>query len=49
MMTKEQFDAIWSDEELQQMGVTREEWYKVHLEEEAYTNAWADRVRFTFQ
>lgn len=47
MITREKFDEIWSDEELQQMGVTREEWYKVYLEEEAYTNAWSDRVRYT--
>ena len=47
-MTREKFDAIWSDEELAKLGVTREEWYQIHCEEEEHINNWANRVRFTF-
>jgi len=49
VMTKDKFNTIWSDEELKQMGVTRDEWYQIHCEEEEYTNEWANRVRFTFE
>ena len=47
-MTREKFDAIWSDEELVKLGLTREEWYQVCCEEDEYINNWADRVRYKF-
>ena len=44
MMTREEIGKIMSDEELLQMGMTREEWIESFLEEENYINNWAKRT-----
>jgi hypothetical protein len=44
MMTREEIGKIMSDEELHQMGMTREEWIESFLEEENYINNWANRT-----
>ena len=44
MMTREEIGKIMSDEELLQMGMTREEWIESFLEEENYINNWANRT-----
>jgi hypothetical protein len=44
IMTREEIGKIMSDEELLQMGMTREEWIESFLEEENYINNWAKRT-----
>ena len=44
MMTRKEIGEIMSDEELHQMGMTREEWIESFLEEESYINNWAKRT-----
>lgn len=44
-MTQEQIGSLMSDEELERIGMTREEWIANFLEEQDYTTVWADKVR----
>jgi len=43
-MTQEQISTLMSDEELERVGMTREEWIANFLEEQEHTNVWARRV-----
>ena len=47
-MTRQEINALWTDEELKAMGRAREEVVQSMLDEQAYEDAWAARVRFTF-
>ena len=47
-MTREEICALWTDQELEAMGRTREEVIQSMLDAQAYEDAWAARVRFTF-
>jgi len=48
-LNAEQIGNLVTDDELNAMRMTREQWIKNYLEEQDYTNAWADRVRFTLK
>lgn len=48
-MTRAEINAIWSDKELKAMNRTREEVVQSMLDEQAYEDAWYNRVRFTFE
>ena len=45
-MTREEINALWTDEELKAMGRTREEVVQSMLDEQEYENTWAKRVHF---
>lgn len=44
-MTQEQISALMSDEELERIGMSREEWIANFLEEQDYIIVWAGKVR----
>lgn len=48
-MTAQEISKLFTDEELKAMGRTREEVIQSMLEEQEYTNTWANRVRHTFE
>jgi hypothetical protein len=48
-MTRAEISAIWTDKELKAMGRTRQEVVQSMLDEQAYEDAWANNVRFTFK
>jgi hypothetical protein len=45
MLTIKEISDIMSDDELTQMGMTREEWIQSFIEEDNYIRAWAIRTR----
>ena len=45
MLNVEEIRKLMTDDELVQMGMTREEWVQSFIEEEDYIAAWALRTR----